>query len=202
MSTSEEMTQRLRKSNKKLIPSLAVNLILPWILYLLLHRIFANDTSALALTAAIPVIRTIVLWVWHRRIDWIGVIGTFAFAAAFIISIFYGGSSLPLKLIHPAIFGFIGIAFLVSVILRKPLLMTIVRIAAHNNQERFNSPTSDKKFTIMTALFGGIAVVGSGVHIVMALTLPTVTYVALSHLVSWATIFTLVVSGRIVARRL
>lgn len=202
MSIIEERNQHFHQAKKKLVASLVVNLIVPWMLYMLLRRIFANDTTPFAITAAIPAVRTIVLWVWRRRIDLIGVLGVLSFTIAFVASVLFGGSSLPLKLIHPIIFGIIGLTFLISVLLRRPLLITILGVLKHNSQERFSSPTGRKKFTIMTAVFGGVSLVGSAIHIIMALTLPTSIFLVMSHVVSWAIILVLVVSGRLITRRI
>ncbi|HUW65114.1 MAG TPA: hypothetical protein VMW83_10550 [Spirochaetia bacterium] len=63
-----------------------------------LRSVFGNDTIALALAGAFPAVRTIVLWVRRRRVDWISVIGVLGFAGALAASALLGGGSLPYKL--------------------------------------------------------------------------------------------------------
>ncbi|EGW41256.1 VC0807 family protein [Desulfosporosinus sp. OT] len=201
MASTEEINQHFRQARKKLVPSFVVNLIVPWVLFIFLHQFFNNDATPLAIATAIPVIRTIVLWAWCRRIDWIGIFGVFGFTMALLASAIFGGSPLPLKLIHPIIFGVIGFAFLISVAIERPLLITILSFLPHRGQERFSSSTGRKKLTIMTAVFGGVSLVGSAIHIIMALTLPTSTFLVMSHVVSWVIILLLVLSGKFIAWR-
>lgn len=203
MHTTEKKNQHLRQAKKKIILSLVVNLVVPWILYTLLHSILNNDTILLVITTSIPIIRTVSLWIWRHQTDWIGVIGAFSFAIALIVSMLYEGNPLPLKLIHPIIFGVIGLAFLIPVIIGKPLLFIIVKALRRiDNEENFNSNNIlYKKFTIMTVLFGGISLTGSIIHIAMALTVSTSTFIIMSQVVSFGTILTLIISGKFVVTR-
>lgn len=202
MDITKLRNQHLHQTKKKLISSLVINLLVPWILYILLHDILRSDTTSLAITASLSAVKSLILWIWRRKTDLIGILGVFGFSAAFIVTIITGGSSLPLKLVHPIIFGSIGLAFIISVLLGKPLMITILRILMPNNQERFNSPLGHKKFTIMTTLFGGISLIGSGIHIILALTLSTSAFLAVSHVVTWLTILALGTSGRLIVPRI
>lgn len=202
MYTTEEKNQHFRQAKKNLISSLIVNLIVPWILYILLHNIFNNDTTLLAISTSIPVIRTIAIGVWSHKIDWIGIIGVLGFAIALVVSTIFGGSSLPLKLIHPVVFGIIGLSFLISVSLGKPLLIIIFKVLMRGNQERFNSLVGRKKLTIMSTLFGGISLLGAVIHIILALTVSTSTFIIMSRVVSWVTIFALLVSAKLIVQRI
>lgn len=115
----------------------------------------------------------------------------------------YGGNPLPLKLIHPIIFGVIGLVFLISVIIGKPLLFIIVKALRHiDNEENFNNNILHKKFTIMTVLFGGISLAGAIIHIAMAFTVSTSTFIIMSHVVSFGTILALIISGKFVVTRI
>jgi hypothetical protein len=200
--TTEERKQRLRQAQKSLIPNLLINLLVPWVLYMLLRPHFTKDTAPLAISSLIPTIRTIVQWGLHRRVDWIGVISIFVLAIALMATYLSGGSALPIKLIQPAIFAIIGLIFLVSVLVGKPLLLIIYRTLKHQNNEHFNEPLVRKKMTVMTALFGGLSFIGSVIHIVMALILSTGSYLALSNMVSVGTIVALMVCAKIIVPRI
>jgi len=91
--------------------------------------------------------------------------------------------------------------FLISVVMRRPLLITLLRAFKHGDPERFSNPANHRKFTIFTAVFGFVFLVDAVVHIILALTLPTGTYLVMSRVVSLAIILAIVVSGRLIARR-
>lgn len=201
MSTIEKMNQGFHGARKKLFQSLAVDWLLPMVLVILLRGIFKSDTGALAIAGVIPVVRTIAIWIQRRRIDWIGILGALGFAMALFVTVLFGGSSLPLKLYHPVVTGIIGLAFLISAAVRRPLFIIILRVFKQGDQERFKSASSRKKFTIITAVFGLIFLVDAVIHIVMALTLPTVAFLAMSRVVTLICVMAIVVSGKLIKTR-
>jgi hypothetical protein len=188
------------EAKKKLIKSLGVNMVVPFVLYMLLSKVFTTETIPLAIASAFPTIRTIVMFIWNRKIDWIGVFVAIGFIIAVIGSLIFGGATLPLKLVHPMIFSIIGIAFIISVLIRRPLLVFIIKFLKRGKDESINSKISDKKFNIMTGVFGGIFLVGSIIHITLAIILPTSVYLVISHFISWGTIAALIVSGKLLTK--
>ncbi len=201
MPLTEESNQRLREARRKLGLSLAVNGLIPLMLYTFSRRLFANDATALAISGAVPAVRTMIIWAWRRRVDWIGVLGVLGFAGAFAVSALSSGSSLPLKLYRPVLTGTIGLIFLISVVMRRPLLITLLRAFKYGDPERLSNLANHRKFTIFTAVFGFVFFVDAVVHIILALTLPTGTYLVMSRVVSLAIILAIVVSGRLFVRR-
>lgn len=195
MNEREEMNQSFNNVRKKLWMNLAVNWLVPLVLVILLRRIYHNDTIALAIAGAIPIVRTAAILTWRHRVDWIGVIGAMGFITAFIVSMLWGGSSLPLKLYHPLATGIIGLILLISAILRRPLLIIILQKLKHVDSERFNNQENYKKFAILTAFLGLVLVIDSVIHIIIAITLPAVTYMAVSKAITLAVIF-LIIIGR------
>lgn len=202
MINSNEMKNRGYKVQQKFAASFVINMIVPWAVYMILRHFFINDTVPLSITAAVPAVRTLFLWLHKHKIDYIGVVGTFSFIIALIISLFSGGNSLPLKLVHPMVSGLIGIACIISVVIGKPLLMIFIKMVNHGKGERFNSSQGRKKLKVMTSLAGGILILSSVVHIIMALTLQTSTFVPMSHIVSWVTILTLIGSVKFIVPKI
>lgn len=200
MYQNEEINQRIRKAQKKLIPSLVFSLIIPLVVVILLRDNYTNDANALAIAGVIPIVRTIALWAWRRRIDWIGLMGAIGFAASFAATVLLGGSSLPLKLYHPIVTGVIGLAFTISAIMRKPLLLSLVRNFKHFDHESFRSPEKQKKITVMTAVIGLVLIGEAIAHIIMAITLPTTTYLVMSRMVTMLMVVILV-GVRFIAQR-
>ena len=201
MPHNEEMNKRLNEVRKKMGISLVISWLIPWILYMVLRMFFANDATALAITGVIPVVRTIVIGVWRRKVDWIGVLGVLSFAVALAATALSGGSSLPLKLYHPVITGTIGLAFLISWAIRKPLLLTLIRMLKHGDPEQLSNPQSHTKFTIINAVVGLVFVIDAVAHIFMAFTLSTVTFLAMSKVVTIICIIALVLGRMWIARR-
>lgn len=201
MDRKEELNQHFNKIGKKLWINLAVNWFVPLVLVILLRSIYHNDTIALAIAGLIPIVRTAVIVVWRRRIDWIGVLGVLGFAGAFTVSTLSGGSSLPLKLYHPVVTGVIGLTFLGSVAIGKPLMVIILQTFTHSGIERLSNLESRKKLTNTTVLVGFVFIIEAVIHIVMALTLSTVTYLFMSRIVTLVGILVLVASRKLIVQR-
>jgi hypothetical protein len=200
--SEKERKQRLQQTKKKLIRSLFFNLLLPCFVYMVLRPHFTTDTAPLAISTIIPVIKTMVQWIWQHRVDWIGVISTFILSIALVISFISGGNSLPIKLVHPAVFGIIGLIFIISVLAKKPLLLIIFRAIGQQNKEHYNNPVVHKKITVMTALVGGVSFIGSIIHIVMAIVLPTGSFLVMSNMVSVGAIAILIVGAKFIVSKI
>lgn len=192
MSQRKDMEQPLHKFRNRFGISLLINWLVPVILYTVLRSLITNDTVALALVIAIPVARTITMFMFQHRLDWIGVFGILGFAMALVVSALAGGSSLPLKLYHPILTGTLGIIFMVSVIIRKPLLLLILRFLKRENLQQLDEPAFQKRVSMMSLVFGFLLLIDSLAHIVMALTLPTGTFLGMSKLVTIAILMIIV----------
>ncbi|KLU62388.1 hypothetical protein CEB3_c12490 [Peptococcaceae bacterium CEB3] len=199
MDITENRNQRIHETRKKLIPNLIVNLILPWLLYVVVRPHFANDTFPLAISATIPTIKTIVHWVWHRKLDWTGLLSLTILAISLLVTYLSGDSALPLKIIQPAMLGLLGLIFLGSVLLGRPLMLLIVsKTVGYQNSEHPNNPLAHKKLTIMTALIGGVILIGAITNITMALILPTSTFLVIKYMVSVGIVVALLFSIKVV----
>jgi hypothetical protein len=170
------------------------------LLVFVLRSFFINDAAALAIAGAIPVIRVIVLLVLRRKLDWIGLVGVFGFAAVFVVSILSGGSSLPLKLYHPVITGIIGLLLLGSALVRRPLILILIRLFNKSSYEQIKNPESLRKYTVITLLIGFVFIVDALVHIYMAFTLSTLSYMSLSRIVTIAGVLVLAAGVRLIRR--
>ncbi len=204
MSGTEEANQRLSDVRKKLGLGLIISWIVPLVMVMLLRRLLGNDAIALAVAGAFPAVWTIVLLVRRGRVDWIGVTGVLGFAGAFAASAFLGGGSLPYKVYRPVGTGVIGLVFLISGVIRRPLVLSLARSFASKNPEissrlerAWSTPAGRRKFSFITAVMGFVFLVDSVVHIIMALTLPTVTYLVMSRVVTVAGLVILLGARRI-----
>ena len=122
------MNQRFLECRKKLILSVAINGLVPVILYAVLRPHFANDASALAAAGLVPAAWTVAVWIVRRRGDWIGAMALLGFVLAVAGSILSGGNALLLKVHDSWLIGTIGLVLLVSAVIGKPLLLPIIRL--------------------------------------------------------------------------
>lgn len=197
MSNTQKTKIQLSVARNKLFLNLAINAIVPYLVYILLRPMLANDAAALAIAGAIPALRTIALWLWRRRVDWIGIHAVLAFVIAVVISILLGGNTLLLKIHGTLLTGVIGMVLLVSVLLRKPLLLPFFQAFSQtspNETSILDGAESDlssrkriaQRISFITAVIGIALLTDMIVHVIMALTLPTAAYLGYSRVISLA----------------
>lgn len=195
------MNQHFNERLTGLFPKLIVNWLVPLLLYIIMRNIFSNDTIALAVAGAIPAIWTIILWMWSRKVNWIGVIAVLGLFIAMVVSALSGGASLPLKLYHPMIYGAVGLILLISVVIKKPLMIVLLKKFKVGDSERFSNPSINRKITISTAMLGTVLLLNAIIHIFIALTLSTGAYLIISRIITLVTVGTLFFASRLVMKR-
>jgi hypothetical protein len=174
-------------SLRKLVPSLAVNLVVPVVGYFLLRPHLPNDTVALALVGAIPVLRTVGVLIWRRRVDPIGVLAAVGFGLAVVLSLLWGGDSLPIKFNEAMLTGTLGLACLISAAFKKPLHLLLVGYMNRGANKQL-SPEAARTSLIVTVLIGVTFLLHATSHVILALTLPTGTFLITSRIVGWTII--------------
>ncbi|MBB4684844.1 VC0807 family protein [Amycolatopsis jiangsuensis] len=175
---------------RRLMPSLVVNAVVPLVLYLLL-RSSIGEVPALAIGATIPLLVTVGEFAVRRRIDPVGVVVVAGFAVLLVVLALSGGSELVLKLRDTLLTGPIGLVFLGSALIRKPLLAALVRFATRNGagqQSRLTGAAQQRALTVQTVLIGSMLVVHALTILTLALLLPTATFLAVGQPAGWAVI--------------
>jgi hypothetical protein len=165
-----------------LLPSIAVNAVAPVAVYESVRSSVDSDVIALALGAAVPVAWTLGRLLIQRKIDPIGILSTGIVGIGLLIAWLSGGSPLALELRDAVPSGLIGLACLVSVLLRRPLHLVVLRLLGRR------IPAQVHTSTVVTALIGGTLLVHATVLVMLALSTSTSTYVGLSQPVGWAII--------------
>lgn len=162
-------------------PRLAAGLLLPLAGYLLIRALVGSSTTALLIITAIPAIWLLGLWVVRRRLDPISVVTLVTTVVALAAFALTHGDPLALKLRRGVVTGPIGIAALVSVALRRPLLLLIAEQTAKANPDfeaRLADPARRRFVTVLTVI-GGLFLTADGLsQIVLALTIPNGSFVA------------------------
>lgn len=184
---NSETRTETRKSGRGLgaLASLVINFVVPFGAYYLIKAHVDSSALALAISGAIPVVYTLVTLAIQRRLDPLGVVSVVTFGIGVLISWASGGSALAMELQDPELTGLIGLAFLGSVAIGRPLHPIILRILGRNNPHYADIATrSSRGASIVTTLVIGLALtVHAAAVAVLALTEPTGTFVALQHVV-------------------
>jgi intracellular septation protein A len=157
----------------------AVVLVAPLLVYLLLRPYVTSDAIALVLAGAIPSGYCLGLAVVKHRVDPLALISALGFVAACLVTVLANGSSLPLKL-HEAVITFgVGIVLVAGVLVRRPLpVARLLRVV--------DAPDGlDRNLSLMIGVF---LILHALAHLVLALSLPTSTYLVASRVVNWGSV--------------
>lgn len=154
-------------------------LVGPLVVYAIARQFVSSSTLALGIAGAIPVLYSIVLAVLRRRIDVFALLSGVAFSAAGVISVRSGGSSLPLKVDEAVITFGIGVVLLIAALIRRPILIAKLL--------RVHSPARQMDGLLGVAI-GGFLILHALLHIALAVSLSTSSYVVTSRIVNWGTI--------------
>lgn len=172
---------------RRFVVSLVVAGIAPVVTYLIARPRVESTAVALALAFAVPVAWAGASGLWRQRLDLDGSLTIGAYGLSLVVTILSGGSALPLKLHAAAETGAVGVACLVSVVLRRPLVLLGLRLLARRGRRRPGSwlraiadPAVQRAFSVVTVLIGVGLLVEAASQVAMALVLPTLVFVAVS----------------------
>jgi hypothetical protein len=163
---------------------LLAGLVVPLIAYLIIRPLIGSSIGALAITDAVPSTWLIVVGIARRRIDPIAVLSATTVMLALAAYAITGGDPLAIKLRRGAVTGTIGIAGLASVALGRPLLLLVAANVAKMNPDRpemaarLAQPRRRRMLTILTAIIAATFAIDGASQIVLALTVPTASFVA------------------------
>lgn len=183
---------------------LLAGLLAPLIAFLVLLHTLADPTKALAITEAIPSLWVLAYAICRQRIEPVGVIAIAGFGVALLVTIALGGSSLPLEL-HRALFpGAVGLACLISLAVRHPLLaIAKTRLAqarpeataetrpeATAEARRRPDKGEHNALATLTAIIGVTLSADAAAQIILAFNVSTSTFGVVAHIAAWAIIAT------------
>ncbi|WP_157224377.1 VC0807 family protein [Nocardia paucivorans] len=169
---------------RALVPSLVLNGAVPLLVYLLARPHLGSDVVALAIAMAVPVFCTIASFARRRKPDVIGIIAVAAFGIALCAVLLSGGDPFVLELQEAVVTGPIGLVFLISVALRRPALLAIVRLLKRPSPGAVDVVTEQRRhhvFTVLTTIMGVTFVVHALALTVLALLLSSAQVLVLSR---------------------
>jgi hypothetical protein len=171
---------------RRFVPSIAVNAVLPLVVYLLVRPYFATDVTALIIAGAIPLLLTVGGFAVRRKLDVVGVVSLIGFVVAVAAQLLTGGDGLIVKVQGVIVTGPVGVLFLVSALVGRPLVGVIFRILARR-RPGLRVPTASRAM-VLTLIFGAMFTLHAVVAVTLALTLPTPVFLAVSNPVGLAVI--------------
>lgn len=180
---------RKRPSAGAVTIRLAVNLAAPVLTYLLLRQHVHSDITALVASAAVPAACTAGVLLWRRHVDAIGAFALGCVAIGLLLVVATGGNELVFKIREDIWTGALGLACLISVAVRKPLLLVVVRLAGRRHPEiaeRLTAPQARRIPAVATGGIGAILLAHALVIVALALTTTTTVFLAAKPPISFA----------------
>jgi hypothetical protein len=173
-----------------LIPSLIVDALLPFLLYILL-RPHTTEVLALIVSSVPPLLSNIVSFIRNKQFDAFGIMIFFGIVVS-LIALLFGGDPRVLLIRESFVTVAIGVACLVSLLFPKPLMFYISKHFATGADESknawFNSLWQYKRFRFLCYLITvvwAVADIGEfAIKVILAFTLPIAQAILIGPLVT------------------
>jgi hypothetical protein len=206
-SMPERLWAWTREHGPTALVAVLVNFLLPFLIYRATHRVF-GDVYALIAASTPPMGRTILQLARHRRVDALSLI-VLAGIALSLIAFFGGGGARALQLREHLVAGVIGLGFLVSAAIGKPLIYQLARARMHRTSAQHgrwfetlrDHPIFRRAMLVMTLAWGVGLVVESAVACALVFALPISAYLLVSPIWGYGLVGTLTVWTFWYARR-
>jgi hypothetical protein len=167
-----------------------LNGAVPVVVYFIL-RPHVSDLTALASGAAIPVLYTVGAFAWRQHVDAVGVIAIACFGVGLLAAIVTRDNEMAFKLREEIWTGPLGLAFLISAPLRRPLLLLVMQFLGRTNAdiaERIRRPAAPRILAVSTVVVGATLIVHAVVLVLLALNTSTATFLAVHEPIGLATL--------------
>lgn len=175
-------------SLRAMAPSVVWGALIPLAVYYLVRAHVHGDAPALVIAGAVPAAWVVVQLVRTRRVDPIGCITLFGFAAGVVASAALGGNAFVLKVRDSAFTALFGLACLASLAAARPAMFYIGRaLSAGGDREKsaafdalLDLPGGSRTFRVITAVWGAGLIGEAAARVVLAVGLPTGAFLAAS----------------------
>jgi imidazolonepropionase-like amidohydrolase len=183
-----------------------VNVGLPTLAFILLPSQVGGTVPALIIGTAIPALFVLIQWPIRKKLDPIGALAALAYGIGLLVFVVSGENPFVLKIQEAVLVGPAGLVLLISAIVRRPLLMTMMRFAARRRNGDSATPATDferQLWLAPTAVLGAALVVNALTTITLAITLSTSVFLSVHKPVGFLiTLAGIVIAVRLVQRRL
>jgi hypothetical protein len=182
---------------RMLAPQLLAGGVAPFAVYQLAHHSGLSDASSLATATIVPALWVVGNWAWRRRLDVIPGLALIGITVGLIGVVALHGSEIVLKMRESLITGVFGIVFLTSLLVSdRPIIYHLGRAIASGQGggsradfETLWGEENARRVIRRLTLVWGIALTGEAVlRTILALTVPTGTFLALAPVIGWVII--------------
>ena len=170
---SNKQPSATQRSIRAMLPALAIDLVAPLAVYGALQAAGLSITSSLAGAAAVPLARIGVGAVRRRRVNGLALLVLGALAVGVALTLATGNPRLAIAR-DAAITLAVGVVFIGSVAMRRPLMFHLLRSFRGTDIEAQweRLPALRRDLRAMTAAIGALCVLDAGVRVLIAYTLP------------------------------
>jgi hypothetical protein len=185
----------LRRNGANIAIEVVVNFLGPFLIYSQ-TKARLGDVHALMLAAGLPIGWSLVEFVRHRRVDAVSMLALAGIGFS-LLGYLGGGGVKLLQLRERLVTGAIGLIFLVSAAIRRPLIYQLARARMTRsgdtaNLQRFHTlrdnPHFKRLMLNMTLVWGFGLVIECAAGVVLVLVLPIATYLLVSPVLGYGTI--------------
>lgn len=173
-------------SRNYIVFTLVVNGLIPWGMYMLLSP-YVGHLMALSIVTLIPLVENIFHFAKHRNLDVFGGLMLMTFILS-LVMVLLGGSEKMLLLRESMITGVVGIVFLSSLLLNKPMIYHLASRFTHvtNIEQKWQNAYFRKMMRNMTLIWGVLLVLEACTKVVMIYELSVGEVLALSSVVLYS----------------
>ncbi|MCD1260113.1 hypothetical protein B5M42_014960 [Paenibacillus athensensis] len=163
--------------------TLLINGLAPWGIYELLNN-YMSGVAALSIATLVPLVDNVVHFAKHRKLDAFGSLMLFTLVLTLVL-VSLGGSEKILLVRESLITGAVGLIFLGSLLLKRPLIFHLALRFMKIEGFADNWSIAYFRFVmrLMTFVWGLMLVLEAGVRVVLVFELTTSQFLALSNFV-------------------
>jgi len=188
------VAEYLRKNGLHVLLEALVNFILPFVIYAYAEAPL-GEVRALLASSAPPILWSLVEFARHRRLDALSVLVVGGIVLS-LLAMLGGGGARFLQLREKLVTGVIGLAFLGSALIGKPLVYEIARASmrrkSENEAQQFETLQANAGFrrtmTMMTLVWGLGLLVDVAIAVALVFTLSIREYLIVNPILSYGTI--------------
>ena len=185
------ITGMLRKNGAHIFLEALVNFILPFVIYTYAEAPL-GDVRALLASSAPPILWSLIEFARHRRVDALSVLVVGGIALS-LLAMLGGGGAQFLQLREKLVTGVIGLAFLGSALIGKPLIYELARASMRRKSEgeaqQFEMLQANAGFrrtmTLMTVVWGLGLLVDVAISVVLVFTLSIRAYLIVNPILGY-----------------
>ena len=178
-------------------PQLAAGGVAPFLVYQLAHHQGIRDAPSLALATVVPAMWVIGNFAWRRRVEVIPGIALFGIVIGLIAVVAFHGNELALKMRESLISGALGLTFLISLaVSERPFIYHLGKAMASSGGEGaradfetlWGEERARRVVRVLTLLWGAGLFGEAVLRAILALTVPTGTFLAMAPVIGWVII--------------